>query len=154
MKKTFIFAAALIILDQVTKYLADAFISYAGLIKIIPQFNFFNLTNVRNTGAAFSMFQGNNLLFIIFIAVFLAAISVWLYKNYSKISKLQKYAFALLLAGGAGNLIDRILRRAVIDFLDFGINALRWPAFNIADSCVCAAAGLIIIDMIKSEVKK
>ncbi|MDR3113059.1 MAG: signal peptidase II [Endomicrobium sp.] len=149
MKKHLIISVFLIILDQLTKYFAAAFIPYGSFINIMPFFNFFNLTNVQNTGAAFSMFQGRNFLFIIFIAVFLVAIAVWLYKNYNKISTLQKYAFSLILAGGVGNLIDRIFRAAVVDFLDFGINALRWPSFNIADSCICIAAGLIFIDILR-----
>ncbi|MDR2191908.1 MAG: signal peptidase II [Endomicrobium sp.] len=149
MKKPLLIAAVLIILDQISKYLADVFIPYGNFVKIIPLFDFFNLTHIKNTGAAFSMFQGRNFLFTVCIAVFLAALAVWLYKNYLKLSSLQKYAFALILAGGTGNLIDRIFRGAVIDFLDFGINALRWPSFNVADSCVCIAAGIIFADIIK-----
>jgi len=148
MKRPIFLSIILIILDQLTKYLADAFISYGSYVKIIPFFDFFNLTNVRNTGIAFSMFQNNNLFFIIFMAVFLAALAFWLYRNRERITTLQKYAFALILAGGFGNLIDRIFRGAVIDFLDFGINALRWPAFNVADSCVCIAAGLIFVEIL------
>jgi len=151
MKIPLILTAALIILDQLTKHLADVFISYGSSVKIIPFFNSFNLTNVHNTGVAFSMFQGKNFFFTVFTAVFLAAIGFWLYKNRAKLSTIQKYAFALILAGGFGNLIDRIFRGAVIDFLDFGINTLRWPAFNIADSCVCIAAGLILVEIIMAS---
>jgi len=154
MKIPLILTAALIILDQLTKHLADAFISYGSSIKIIPFFDFFNLTNVRNTGVAFSMFQNKNFFFTVFTVIFLAAIAFWLYKNREKITTLQKYAFSLILAGGFGNLIDRIFRGAVIDFLDFGINTLRWPAFNIADSCVCIAAGLVFVEIITERASK
>ncbi|MCL2335384.1 MAG: signal peptidase II [Endomicrobia bacterium] len=153
MKKPVALAAFLVVLDQLTKYLASAFIAYGGHVKIIPLFNFFNLTNVGNTGAAFSSFQGKNAAFIIFVAVFLVAVSVWLYKNKNKLNTLQKYAFCMIIAGGTGNLIDRIFRGAVVDFLDFGINNLRWPSFNVADSSICIAAALIVIDIFRSRVK-
>jgi signal peptidase II len=73
---------------------------------------------------------------------------MWLCKNWSKIHEIQRYAFCLVITGGFGNLIDRVLRGAVVDFLDFGINSLRWPAFNIADSCICIAMALILIDIL------
>ncbi|MDR1941121.1 MAG: signal peptidase II [Endomicrobium sp.] len=151
MRKPLILAAILIVSDQFTKYLADKLVPYGEFVNVIPFYNFFNITNVRNTGAAFSMFQGKNFFFIIFIAVFLSAIAVWLYKNRLKISKIQTYAFVLIIAGGFGNLIDRVLRGSVVDFLDFGINSLRWPSFNVADSCVCAAAALIFIELLKKN---
>jgi signal peptidase II len=149
MKKHLILAAALIFADQLTKYLADKFIPFGGFVNVVHFYNFFNITNVRNTGAAFSIFQGNNLFFIIFIACFLAVIAVWFFVNYAKISKLQAFGFVLVISGGFGNLIDRVARGAVVDFLDFGVNSLRWPSFNVADSCVCIAAALIFIDIMK-----
>lgn len=139
--------------DQLSKYIIDSFVSYGASIKIIPVYGFFNITNVHNTGAAFSIFQGNNFAFAVLITVILSVIAVWFYFNANKITVLQKYAFCLVFAGGLGNLTDRIFRGAVVDFLDFGINSLRWPAFNVADSCVCAAAALIAIDVFKSNAK-
>ena len=147
MKKPIILAVILLLLDQITKFAADKLISYGGSVSVIPFFNFFNITNVRNTGAAFSTFQGQNLILSAVIFLFLAVVSAWLVKNKDKLSVLQKYAFCLIISGGIGNLIDRILRGAVVDFLDFGINSLRWPSFNVADSSVCVAAALIVIDV-------
>ena len=153
MKKPLLLALFLLALDQVTKLLAASFISYGGRVNIVPVLNFFNLTHVGNTGAAFSSFQGNNAAFVIFVAVFLLLVAVWLYRSGNKLSTLQKYAFCMIIAGGAGNLIDRIFRGAVVDFLDFGINNMRWPSFNVADSSICIAAALLVIDIFRSRKK-
>jgi signal peptidase II len=154
MKKPVILAGILFLFDQITKYLIDVFIPYGNSINIIPFFDLFNMTHVRNTGVAFSFFQGRNLTFTIFTAAVLAFFCVWLYRNRNAVSKLQMYAFCIVIAGGAGNMIDRIFRGAVVDFLDFGINALRWPSFNAADSCICVGAFLIIIDLAKPLFRK
>ena len=154
MKKPLLLALFLLALDQVTKHLAASLISYGGRVEIVPVLNFFNLTHVGNTGAAFSSFQGKNAAFVIFVFVFLLALAVWLYKSRNKLNALQKYAFCMIIAGGAGNLIDRIFRGAVVDFLDFGINNMRWPSFNVADSSICIAAVLLVIDIFRDKSKK
>ncbi|MDR1952147.1 MAG: signal peptidase II [Elusimicrobiota bacterium] len=151
MRNPIIFACLVYLLDQASKFFIEKFIPYASAVNIIETFHFFNIVNVSNTGIAFSFFENNNLFFIIFMFLFLTAISIWLYKNRNKISPLQKYAFCLVLSGGIGNLTDRIFRGAVVDFLDFGINNLRWPAFNIADSAVCIAMFLIIFSFVKEK---
>ena len=152
MKKALILACVLFVLDQLSKYIIVSLVQYGAIIKVIPFFNFFNITNVHNTGAAFSILQGNNVAFTILIIVVLSVAGSWLYFNAGRITILQKYAFCLIFAGGLGNLMDRIFRGAVVDFLDFGINSLRWPAFNVADSCICIAAGLVVIDIFKNKV--
>jgi signal peptidase II len=153
MKKILSLGIAMFILDQFTKFLVDKFVDYGSCINIIPFFNFFNITNVRNTGITFGMFKGNNLLFSLLVFLFLIIISLWLYKNWIKIHKTQKYAFCLIISGGLGNLIDRLLRNEVVDFLDFGINYLRWPSFNIADSCIFVAMVLIFADILNLKRK-
>ncbi|MDR2709316.1 MAG: signal peptidase II [Elusimicrobiota bacterium] len=149
LSKPIILAIAIFVLDQITKFLVVKFIGFGKVIAIIKPFYFFNLVNLHNTGIAFSAFTGGNLFFLIFVSIFLIALFIWLLKNYDKLSKLQRYAFCMIFAGGAGNLVDRIFRGWVVDFLDFGFYGLRWPAFNIADSAVCIAAALIFISLIK-----
>jgi signal peptidase II len=153
MKKTLLLTFSIIVLDQLTKFTVDKFISYNACVTVIPFFNFLNITNIHNSGMAFGLLQGKNLFFLFIILFVLAAVSLWLYKYNNKISKIQKYAICLIIAGGSGNLIDRLFRSAVVDFLDFGINSLRYPAFNIADSCICTAMLLILIDTIKNNSK-
>lgn len=153
MKKPLALAAAVLAADQASKFLIDNFVPYASSIPIIKPFHFFNIVNFRNTGIAFSAFQNKNIVFIFLVFGFLAFFAFWLYKNAKKITHLQRYAFCLVLAGGLGNLTDRIFRGWVIDFLDFGINNLRWPAFNVADSAVCIAMGLILLTLIRDKKK-
>ncbi|MDR2426112.1 MAG: signal peptidase II [Endomicrobium sp.] len=153
MKKPVVLAAALLIFDQISKYFIDVFVIYGSSIKVISHFDFFNITNVRNTGVAFSFFQDRNLMLAVLSAAVLVLFCVWLYKNGKTLSKVQLYAFCIIIAGGTGNVIDRIFRGAVVDFLDFGINSLRWPSFNVADSSICIGAFLIILDLIKPVFK-
>jgi signal peptidase II len=154
MKKPIILCIVLLIIDQITKYFVSAFINFDHFINIIPFFDFFNLVNVRNTGMAFSMLQDRNFIFSVGIFFILILIIVFLYKSWYKINLLWRYSFCLIISGGIGNLIDRIFRGAVVDFLDFGINSLRWPSFNIADSCVFIAVCIMIFDILVLSRKK
>jgi signal peptidase II len=153
-KKPLIVGISMLVLDRLTKYLADSFVSFGATVSVVSMYDFFSITNIRNTGTAFSVFQGRNTLFSIFVSLLLSGLSLWLYKNWNKLNKLQQYSFCLIVAGGLGNLIDRLLHGAVVDFLDFGINSLRWPAFNIADSCISVAVCLILADMLIKKKKR
>jgi signal peptidase II len=153
-KKPLILGIIFLILDQLTKSLIAKYVDYASVINVIAKFDFFNITHIYNTGTAFSMLQGKNIFFSIFISIFLLTLSIWLYKSKEKLDSLQKYAFCLVIFGGVGNLADRFFRGAVLDFLDFGIKSLRWPSFNIADSCVCIAMFLIVIDLLFDKKRK
>jgi signal peptidase II len=154
MKTPFLIAIIVFILDQLTKILVGRFVSYASSINVISFLNFFNIVNVHNTGMAFSIFRDRNSFFLFIVFLFLTALSGWFYKNWNKLHKIQVYAFWLIISGGVGNLTDRLLRGAVVDFLDFGINSLRWPAFNVADSCIFIAGVLILVDILISGRQK
>ena len=143
MKLWLLVSLPLYVLDQLTKSLVITHISTDELIPVIP--GFFNLVQVHNTGAAFGMLRDNNLFFVIlsFSALIILAILAWkgVFQDWT-----SRWAGALLVAGVAGNLTDRILRGHVVDFLDFILPWYgRWPAFNVADSCICVAAGLFIL---------
>src|SRR5262245_20363776 len=129
----------LYIIDQLTKALVLAHISTDEMIPIIP--GFFNLVQVHNTGAAFGMLKDNNLFFIALSFGALAILTILGWKGVF-VDGPSRWAAALLVAGIAGNLTDRILHGHVVDFLDFILPLYgRWPAFNVADSCICIAAG-------------
>lgn len=126
--------------DQLTKILTLRFIPYQESIPVIP--GFFNLTHLHNTGAAFSMLHDNNLFFILLSsAVFIALI--FLRRHFTGL--LMQWGWILLLSGIIGNVTDRIRLGHVVDFLDFQFGGYHWPAFNVADSCICIAAGLFVI---------
>jgi signal peptidase II len=111
----------------------------------VPQF--FSLVHLTNTGAAFSMFSDSNLFFIALSSLALVVLAVCALRGMI-VKRLTRIALALLGAGILGNLSDRIIHGHVVDFLLFDLHvrfANPWPAFNVADSCICVAAGLIFV---------
>jgi signal peptidase II len=145
-------------LDQWTKWLIlQRFPNYGSpenLIEVIP--GFFNLVRVHNTGMAFGLLNGYEHANWIFGAIGLAALTgiSLLWKKGAFPDKTSKLAAALLISGIFGNLTDRILpgRGYVVDFLDFQPpfyelidESGHFPSFNVADSCICVAAGLLIL---------
>ena len=126
-------------LDQVTKYLVFHSIDPSEPWTIIP--DFFVLVHVTNTGAAFGSFRNNNGFFIAISCLALVIVTVLLLRREPR-DPWRRVALALLLAGVLGNLTDRLLHGHVIDFLLFDLHlpfAHPWPAFNVADSCICIA---------------
>lgn len=142
----------LFLADQASKWAVVHQIGLQEAVPVIP--GFFSLTHVYNTGAAFSMMHDSNRFFtILSLAVFLAL--VFLRKHFPGF--LMQWGWVLILSGILGNVTDRILRGHVVDFLDFQFGSYHWPAFNVADSCICVAAGLFLISGFSSgsaEVKK
>ena len=135
-----------VVLDHITKFLVIKNIPYHSYIKIN---DYFSIINISNSGVAFSMFQNNNIFFIVLVSLVILFIIYFIYKNKSDLTKLQIHSLLLILAGGIGNLIDRLFRGAVVDFIDVGYKEVyRWPAFNVADSCVCIGVTLFIISLL------
>ena len=136
-----------IFIDQVSKYLVRISIEPGQIIKLSPKLIW--LTLVQNTGAAFSFSFGNPLLNrILFITISIIAIVFIIYLSAKSKNRLEVFSFALILGGAIGNLIDRILMGSVTDFIwcDFpDIIMTRWPVFNVADSSIVIAIGLMII---------
>lgn len=136
-----------IVLDQWTKTAIVDAMFIGESIQILP---FFNLTYVHNYGAAFSFLYdagGWQRYFLGAIATVVSGVIIWWLYKASKSQVLMCIAFAFILGGAIGNLIDRVLHGYVIDFLDFYVNTYHWPAFNIADSSIFIGAVLLIIDM-------
>ena len=131
----------IVILDQITKFIAVTKIPLNHSITIIP--NFFNLLHLRNPGGAFSFLakSSENIRFFVFIFLSILAIFFILYL-YFKIDKKNKWlstSMAMIFGGACGNMIDRLRFRYVVDFFDFQIKNYHWPAFNIADSAISIA---------------
>lgn len=138
----------LYLLDQLTKWAVLFIVPEGQEIPVIP--GFFNIVRVYNTGAAFGMFQRASAFFAILSAVAFF-ILVWLMRKGAFQDKLSCAGAALLLAGIAGNLTDRLWHGHVVDFLDFILPFYgHWPAFNVADSCICVAAALFFIAAFRS----
>ncbi len=145
MKIFFYLTLPLYALDQATKHLVLRFIDPAEPRNLVP--GFFALVHVTNTGAAFGSFRNNNGFFIALSCVALVVVSVLMLRP-EPADSWRRVALALLLAGVLGNLTDRLLHGHVIDFLLFDLHlpfAHPWPAFNVADSCICIAVVCFIV---------
>ncbi|OIN96617.1 signal peptidase II [Candidatus Desantisbacteria bacterium CG1_02_38_46] len=133
MKKNILFVMAIMVLiviaDQFSKYLVSKNIALNSSVPVIE--NVFHITFVKNQGMAFGLFQKGNLPFILFSAVFIAALVVFSKKFIERFY--SKVGFSLVLAGAVGNFVDRIKHGYIIDFLDFRI----WPVFNLSDAALC-----------------
>ena len=143
----------LLLADQLSKYWATQFVPPRAIdgfgIEILP---IFNLVLSENYGAGFGFLAGYggiaNLVFIIVSLLITAFLFVMLMKADSDCLSFTKnpvLPMMLVISGALGNLIDRILRGAVIDFLDFHIGDIHWPAFNLADSFISIGAGLWLL---------
>ena len=126
---------SVLFLDQLTKFLATKFLELNTPVILIK--GFLNLSLVYNRGAAFGILK-NQLLVFVLISIFAIALIFYYLKN-KKRSFLSSIYLSLILAGCAGNLIDRLRFGFVIDFLDFRV----WPVFNLADSAVTVGAFLL-----------
>lgn len=140
MKKIVLVTCLLVLLDQMSKLLIRTFLSLYETITIIP--SFFNITYVQNTGAAFSMLEGKQWIFIIASIVVLCAIIVYLKQK--TIDKIDVIIFSLIIGGIIGNLIDRLFLNYVTDFIEFIIFSKNMPIFNIADTFICIGCLLLV----------
>ncbi len=146
-------SALVVLLDQLTKYLANTGLVYGEALPVLP---FFNLTLTYNPGAAFSFLSdasGWQRWFFVVIALAASVLLiVWLRKLKPQ-QWLLALALALVLGGALGNLIDRLWLGAVIDFIQLYYRNFYWPAFNVADSAITAGAVLLIWDalFVKSQ---
>lgn len=143
----FVLPLAVVILDQFSKYIVVENMVLGESIPIIEEV--FHLTYILNPGAAFGMFAHNRLFFIA-IAVIVIGIIIWARREILASPWEVKVGCGLFLGGAIGNLIDRARQGLVIDFFDFRI----WPVFNIADIAICIGVGLIIWNLLKTELKR
>ena len=133
-----IFAAAIVALDQLTKYLTVANISLGDTVPVLD--GVFHFTYVQNTGAAFSSFQGQQWLFILVFAVLTVAV-IWEFSTKKMgFSNFERWCIAAIYAGGLGNMIDRVRMGFVVDMIE--VEFMNFPVFNVADcfiTCGCIA---------------
>lgn len=132
--------AILIGIDRYSKYIINKNIAFGERISIIDKF--FYLTNHDNLGAAWGMFQNGRYIFIGLTIIVAAIIIVYMTKAQSKFLKL---ALSVILGGAFGNLIDRVYKGGVTDFLDFYIGSYHFPTFNAADMCIVLGTILLAI---------
>ncbi|NOX10052.1 MAG: lipoprotein signal peptidase [Gammaproteobacteria bacterium] len=140
-----------LVLDQLTKYLADTGLDYAQPVALIPQLN---LLLLYNPGAAFSFLSdasGWQRWFFVVIGVVISTVLLFWMRGLSRADRRVAIALALVLGGAIGNIVDRLLHGYVIDFIDVYYNGWHWPAFNIADSAITVGVVLLLVDSIKTQ---
>jgi signal peptidase II len=141
-------SSLLLILDQLTKIIAKNSL-FEGVSQ--PVTSFLNWTLVYNSGAAFSFLSqagGWQRWFFTGVGIIAALIMIWLIRKNSH-QTIFSLALSLVLSGAIGNVIDRIIYGAVVDFVDVHYMGWHWPAFNIADSAITIGVILLIVDEIK-----
>ena len=144
------FAGTIIFLDQATKEIVLRSIPLNTARPVID--GFFNLTHIHNPGGAFGLMADLSPLMRSIIFLFISSLAVGLifyfYKKTPAHYAWLSAAFALIFGGAIGNLIDRIRFGKVVDFLDFYLGNLHWPAFNIADSAISVGIGIFLYHLV------
>lgn len=143
-------ALAVLVLDQWTKWLVEIHLPPPISHPIIP--GFLNLTHVQNTGVAFGLFAshgaaGGAWILVALALLALSAVAVYFYLAPLE-NRLLLVSLTLIIGGAIGNLIDRLARGAVTDFIDVYIGAHHWPAFNVADSAITIGISLMVLDSV------
>ena len=143
----------LILADQLTKLAARLWLAPLGKVHVIP--GFFDLTFVLNTGMAFGLMGGDRTILRIGLlagANFLAlGIILAFAAKTPREERLFLWGLALVSGGAVGNVIDRLRFGSVVDFLDFYLGRLHWPAFNLADTGITVGTGLIVLHLFRKR---
>lgn len=146
-KKKFGISIIVLIIDQILKLLVQTFETNVSIIK-----NLFAISYYQNTGAAWSILEGEQLLLIIISLVMIVIVYSMMFSFEE--NKLTNIAFGILFGGIIGNLIDRVLFGYVRDFITITIFGYHFPIFNIADIGIVLGVFLLIIETVKGEIKK
>ena len=143
-----IISIILLCIDQIAKLLVINLLTKTDSIAIIK--NFFYLTYINNDGAAFSILVGKRI-FLILVAIIVIIMLIHYIKKNNIQNKLEIVSLALITGGSLGNLMDRVVRGYVIDFLDFKIFNYNFPIFNLADTFIVIGVILLLLKELRKE---
>ena len=147
-------SAVAFLLDLLTKYIVVQKFDLYESINVLPVFN---LTYVRNYGAAFSFLadhDGWQKYFFILLAMGISLMLTYFMKKNRADQTLQNAAYALIIGGALANMVDRAYNGFVVDFFDFYWDIYHYPVFNVADIAICIGAGLLALDAFKGDKNK
>ena len=147
-------SAVAFLLDLLTKYIVVQKFDLYESVNILPVFN---LTYVRNYGAAFSFLadhDGWQKYFFILLAIGISLMLAYFMKKNRADQTLQNSAYALIIGGALANMVDRAYNGFVVDFFDFYWDIYHYPVFNVADIAICIGAGLLALDAFKGDKNK
>jgi signal peptidase II len=142
-----------VLLDVITKaYVASAMVLHESIVVID---GFFNITYVRNPGAAFGFLAGAppvfRMVFFLLVTVVVVVLILFYIGKSRDVSMRETFSLSLILSGAIGNLIDRVRFGEVIDFLDVYIGSFHWPAFNVADSAISIGAAFLLFSILRHK---
>ena len=145
------FVLAVLAVDQLSKFVVERFTALGSVRVVIP--GYFNLVHTNNPGVAFGLLADSEspwmtsllIAFSTAVMVFL----VWLLVTGRAGARLGQAGMALILGGAAGNVMDRLLRRSVTDFIDFHLRSHHWYTFNVADSAIVVGAGMVLLELFR-----
>ena len=147
-------SAVAFLLDLLTKYIVVQKFDLYESVNVLPVFN---LTYVRNYGAAFSFLadhDGWQKYFFILLAMGISLMLAYFMKKNRADQTLQNAAYALIIGGALANMVDRVYNGFVVDFFDFYWDIYHYPVFNMADIAICIGAGLLALDAFKGDKNK
>nr|WP_253297874.1 signal peptidase II [Paenibacillus sp. MSJ-34] len=144
-------ALIVFLLDQGTKWIIATQMRLGEQRSVIG--DFFLITSHRNTGAAFSILEGQRWFFLVITPIVLIGIVWYMQKMKQSGSKMLFLGLSLILGGAVGNFLDRALTGEVVDFLQFNFGNYTFPIFNIADSGIVIGVGLVLLDSLLSAKK-
>ena len=147
-------SAVAFLLDLLTKYIVVQKFDLYESVNVLPVFN---LTYVRNYGAAFSFLadhDGCQKYFFILLAIGISLMLAYFMKKNRANQTLQNAAYALIIGGALANMVDRAYNGFVVDFFDFYWDIYHYPVFNMADIAICIGAGLLALDAFKGDKNK
>ncbi|HEY3917007.1 MAG TPA: signal peptidase II [Stellaceae bacterium] len=140
-------AAAVVLADQAAKTWVLGFFAGRGGAPVDTVTPFFNLVLTGNRGVSFGLFNNsdamNTAIFTTLALAIVIALLLWLRRAHNPVIRL---ALGLIIGGAIGNAIDRLMRGAVVDFLDFHLGAWHWYAFNLADAAICLGVVALLLD--------
>ncbi len=145
----YLLAGAIIFFDQVTKILVERYLSIRRSVSLIETMDLLRLSLVTNTGAAWGILKGYNILFVS-VAIVVSGGCVWIIQTGK--GTLIRLSASGILGGGIGNMLDRLLNsHGVVDFIDIGVYHYRWPAFNFADTMLVVGLAVYFVTLLRRE---
>jgi len=144
-------AVAVLVADQVSKFAVEKFTTVGSLHVLIP--GLLNLVHTSNRGVAFGLFADSSSPWLspVLVAFSIGVIVLlfWLLATSRAGGPLGQLGLALILGGAAGNVLDRVVRHSVTDFIDFHIGSYHWYTFNLADSAIVCGAALVVLELFR-----
>ncbi len=141
-------ACVLLMVDQLVKLLVRSKIPLMDEVVVIP--SFFSLYHIENTGAAFSLFSGATIILVVLSVLVLAFLHFYVLSD-EVMGKWKKFGLGIVIGGIIGNLIDRILYGAVVDYLAFSFFGYSFPVFNIADIGITIGFLILVVDIFRGD---